>query len=294
MERNTLCLMIVTITLSLGGSAHARSDCPSPYDDDDCAVTISGRQVDVCWYDSTDTEYKCDRFDSSDDYVRAVSDDSDTEMYVWGSARGEEFCCDYSDIVPIRIETGAGGDEIYLWYGEGFAEYHQETSVILAGAGWDTVGGSPYDSCSWPCDDIQVGYGEDTALAYGGDDKLLAPQDDTESNTLYGGSGDDKIWGGEGGDYLYGEDGEDVIRGGDGADRIYGGDDDDWIHGNDTRDYWLDGESGSDTVCGGSDAADLEVHGGTTGTDYDTCAESGSDTLHDCEDPQASCPSAPW
>ncbi|MEO1555361.1 MAG: M10 family metallopeptidase [Pseudomonadota bacterium] len=115
---------------------------------------------------------------------------------------------------------------------------------------------------------IDLGIGNDSAVAGGGNDSVLGGigfdtiDGGAGADTLIGGNGADSLMGGDGADRLEGGDGFDQIAGGDGndrifagstADRVYGGDGDDWISGGSNLGNSVDGlwgEEGNDTIVG--------------------------------------------
>jgi Ca2+-binding RTX toxin-like protein len=124
--------------------------------------------------------------------------------------------------------------------------------------------------------DVLIGHlGNDTFLAYGGDDyvnggagndALLAG---TGADLVFGEDGHDSVWAGDGNDIallgsgndtafgeggddlIFGEAGSDALQGGDGADFVAGGESDDYAWGQAGADY-LYGEAGIDTMFGGT------------------------------------------
>jgi len=119
------------------------------------------------------------------------------------------------------------------------------------------------------------------------------------NDTIYGGSGDDRIRGdgnpgfGSGQNTIFGRGGNDTIHGGDFTDEIWGGIGDDELHGGGGNDYLhgddgadhLFGETGSDTLFGGAHNDELfggmdnDFLFGEAGDDL-LVGESGSDYLY--------------
>ncbi|MCJ8139069.1 Hint domain-containing protein [Falsirhodobacter halotolerans] len=95
---------------------------------------------------------------------------------------------------------------------------------------------------------IHGGDGNDFIDGRGGDD------------SLYGDAGDDTILGGDGNDYIEGGTGNDSLKGEAGHDTILGGDGDDYIDGGTGNDV-LKGDAGNDTILGGE--GDDYIDGGT-------------------------------
>lgn len=114
-----------------------------------------------------------------------------------------------------------------------------ETShMVSAGAGDDTVYGSPYT------DIIQGQDGNDTLYGYNGNDSLI------------GGNGNDTLYGGYGNDFLSGGIGSDTLIGGPGNDIMYGESGDDvYVHYS---------NEGIDTINGDLTAAANPGYGGGT------------------------------
>lgn len=118
----------------------------------------------------------------------------------------------------------------------------------------------------------------------GGNDLLYARPDRPTSETMYGGSGDDRLISGDGPDQLFGDSGGDSLNGGDGSDllvggggvdavfagvghdTVYGGDGRDALNGSHGDDI-LFGGKGADTLSGGGDFSGLDRLTGGTGRD---------------------------
>ncbi len=300
-SRTALLAAAALVTTMTALSAAATRYCPSGFEQ---GTTPCGpiRGIDACTYNSTDETYECiSAFGQYADTIYAVSDGDETSgtAAMWGyigtGAGGVKFCCEFTGgNFPIRIETKAGADEIYLISGE---QNYQNTSVIFAGDGGDYVKGSNWAGCSYPCDDINVGESgtedPDEVDAGGGDDKILAPASDIYNNIFEGDGGDDVIFGGPYTDYIGGGDGDDVIRGGEGDDFLDGDAGEDKIHGNGGADT-IDGGTGLDTLCGGPGTVDT-IDGGTENPQpYNKCAEDDEDTMTNCLDQYETCPGYPW
>jgi Ca2+-binding RTX toxin-like protein len=127
----------------------------------------------------------------------------------------------------------------------------QQGSVVLAGAGDDSVQGSA---------GVDFIFGQDGAdVVSGGDDKDL----------IVGGNGDDALAGGGGDDHLLGGSGTDILTGDEGDDLLSGGD------GDDT----LVGAGGNDSLLGGT--GDDHLEGGAGNDTYVVDPDGGSDTIVD-------------
>ena len=92
------------------------------------------------------------------------------------------------------------------------------------------------------------GTGNDRLYGGGGNDILWG---EVGNDQLYGGTGNDTLYGGIGNDILYGETGNDILEGGDGIDTLYGGDGTDTLKGGAGNDT-LTGGLGNDTIDGGA------------------------------------------
>jgi Ca2+-binding RTX toxin-like protein len=103
--------------------------------------------------------------------------------------------------------------------------------------------------------------GRDTIYLGSGNDKIFG---NGGNDVIYSGAGNDLISGGADNDRIYGQDGNDQLYGGLGNDRIHGGNDDDEIHGG-AGDDRLNGNSGNDVITGG--AGDDKLHG-SSGDDF--------------------------
>jgi RTX calcium-binding nonapeptide repeat (4 copies) len=288
------CITILAAILT-ASSAFAMTDCPYPYDGAvDC--NIASISLDACWYDAADGNYKCNRFANGAETIWAVSDGD--KVWAWGHCRTEDFCCSYdytSSVPPIYITMLGGDDEAYLFFGDTL--YYEGYSDIFMGAGDDIVLASRYTSCTFPCDDIDMGTGDrlDYVEAYAGDDQVAVASSGAAQLEAYGGDGCDKLLGGDNLDILYGEDDEDVIYGYGEHDHCYGGNNTDWVNGGDDSDDVFGGAGDDNTanngaVCGGAGQDNVDGEGGT-----DSCADSHTDTFTSCNTPYLSvCPAAPW
>lgn len=163
-----------------------------------------------------------------------------------------------------RDHLDAGADHDWL-YGDD-PRLGVAADVLLGGSGTDVASYTGYtkalviDTDGVKGDDGQAGE-HDTIGA------------DVES--LFGGSGNDRITGAAGGGSFMGGDGNDVIR---------GGADNDWIVGGEGKDR-LYGEAGSDSLDGGDydkHVADL-LDGGSNDAYGDHCEKAAKDTRVGCE-----------
>lgn len=291
--------LLVLAALALATPAAARSNCPSPYDDNICAVLGSN----PCSFHSNPDEYRCTNFGYQTDKLWLVSDE--TKVWAWGTKKvgrwNYEFCCNWShlgDVPPAVVDMDNGNNEVRLVYGS--TENYAGSSEIVTGDGNDTIYGSNYDDCDWPCDEIFPNDGEDYVEAGAGNDTIFCYSGDTtDGKQLKGGYGHDKILGSGADDEIWGNDEDDWIIGFGGGDWISGGDDIDSIYGgyggdemyNNLGDYyareWQCGEQGADdcncsaswTLC--AMFCDCGVGG------EDTCNEYGQ------QQPEHLCPEDP-
>jgi Ca2+-binding RTX toxin-like protein len=133
--------------------------------------------------------------------------------------------------------------------------------TLTGGAGPDTLTGTASS------DQLTGAGGDDSLIGAGGDDTLL------------GGVGNDTLDGGDGLDQLFGQDGDDTLLGGAGYDMLEGGQGSDSMDGGawDDRFVIRDGETGADTVVGGSEVDTLEVSR-TDGWQYTYSSGQGAGT----------------
>jgi serralysin len=159
-----------------------------------------------------------------------------------------------------------GGDGIDWLYGDDLHEGAPAADVMLGGTGSDFVNYAGYtkaltiDADGVKGDDGQAGE-HDTIGA------------DVES--LFGGTGNDRITGNAGNGSFSGGDGNDVIHGGAGVDSINGGEGKDKLYG-DAGDDFLDGGDYDKHV------TDL-LNGGDNDVTGDHCEKATKDTLVSCE-----------
>ena len=104
--------------------------------------------------------------------------------------------------------------------------------------------------------------GNDTLRRFDGGDYILDGLAGRES--IYLGSGNDKVNGNDGNDLLRGGGGIDLLYGEDGDDRLYGEGGNDEMYGNSGHDR-INGHAGNDVITGGEGNDKI---GGGTGTDY--------------------------
>ncbi|NVJ98002.1 MAG: hypothetical protein HWE25_07615 [Alphaproteobacteria bacterium] len=149
------------------------------------------------------------------------------------------------------IAAGDGND--IVWAGSGdtgndIVSGDNGNDIIAGGGGADILaGGSGIDI-------IFGGSGDDIVVGHGWNDGSPT-MDETASNQLWAGEGDDQVYGANGADKLGGGLGDDTIGGGDGNDVLYGGK---------SGDDKLSGGAGSDVMFGGTDN---DILSGDSGND---------------------------
>lgn len=166
-----------------------------------------------------------------------------------------------------RDHLDAGADHDWL-YGDD-PEAGIAADVLLGGTGTDVVSYAGYTKA--------VTIDTDGVT---GDDGQAGEHDTigTDVESLFGGSGNDRITG---------TDGNGSFMGGDGNDVIHGGADNDWILGGDGKDE-IYGDAGDDSLDGGDGDnqylpfADL-LNGGSNTAYGDHCEKAKKDTLVGCE-----------
>jgi Ca2+-binding RTX toxin-like protein len=131
------------------------------------------------------------------------------------------------------------------------------------------------------------GYGNDTLYGGSGADRLDGA---AGNDTVYGGGGNDSIWGAAGNDTVYGYSGNDSVSAGAGNDRVFGQDGNDTLYGGPGADLLngangLDkiyGQTGNDKIYAGS-GEDADFNGDTVwgGSGNDTIyGEAGTDEIY--------------
>jgi len=173
----------------------------------------------------------------------------------YNGTNNSDFICIDADNVTVNLFDGDdtvidnGIDNVInLGDGSDFLDgTNGDGSIIDAGAGDDIVIGTP------GVDEIDLGDGDDSAIAGNGDD------------TLNGGLGADQLKGEAGADNISGDVGNDILDGGHDTDTLTGGDGDDTLIGG----------VGNDTLNGGLGSDQLQ---GDVGND-NLFGESGTDTL---------------
>jgi Ca2+-binding RTX toxin-like protein len=144
-----------------------------------------------------------------------------------------------SGVNSIEVLTGAGNDYIWL-HGTQVAGFPTK-SLLVGGAGNDTIIGGNWSDAMW---------GDDLTPQLGGVSTGTPGND-----SLVGGASRDSLIGNEGNDTLKGEAGDDYMTGWGGDDRFEGGPGRDFMEGNDGSDYFDAGSynDGQDLMYGGGD-----------------------------------------
>jgi Ca2+-binding RTX toxin-like protein len=146
---------------------------------------------------------------------------------------GAAVSCPFSGDILVRVRTGDGDDYVEGW--------DLPASVALR---------------------VETGPGSNTVLGGDGDDRIYGGALADETDTLYGGFGNDWVKGFEGDDYLRGNDGDDIIWGGGGLNfAIIGDEGQDVMHGGPGIDY-MSGGAGDDFMTGGGSFDSLHGEGG--------------------------------
>ena len=147
------------------------------------------------------------------------------------------------------LTGGDGGEVIRGRSGDDTLTGGMGDDVVRGGRGDDTLyGGTGNASADRQHAEMNPGVSDsDTMYGGGGNDTLDGGQG---NDTLYGGKGDDTLYGDDGDDTLYGGKGIDHLEGGQGNDTIKGALGDDCLYGG-LGDDTLDGGRGNDCLEGG-------------------------------------------
>lgn len=147
------------------------------------------------------------------------------------------------------LAGGTGNDVIDGGLGNDIVDYSASTAAVSVNLGTGAVLGGHAQGDTLAAVDGVIGSAfNDTLTGY---DQQSVAANDSYTNALYGGAGNDLIDGAGGNDLLYGGTGNDTVAGGSGDDLVDGGNGDDS----------LTGDAGNDTLTGG-DGAD-SLFGGT-------------------------------
>jgi Ca2+-binding RTX toxin-like protein len=172
-----------------------------------------------------------------------------------GTPRGENL----TGTSGVDVIVGLGGQDIINGLeGDDVICGGEGDDVVLGGAGADTLA---EESTTLDSDTLIGGSGDDRLFGELGDDVLLGGDGNDELN---GGDGDDEdiqpgkdtLDGGPDADSLAGGPGPDLLRGGPGEDSLAGGGEDDHLVGGPGADS-LSGETGDDELVGGPGADTL-------------------------------------
>lgn len=175
----------------------------------------------------------------------------------------------HGDLGDDTLYGEAGDDTLYGDDGDDILYGGSGNNTLYGGAGSDTV------NYSQALTGVDVNLQNGTATDGNGDTDTLyeieniigsefddqLTGDNSHSNTIHGGDGDDLIKGYNQHDTLYGDAGNDIIKGYAGNDTLYGGDGKDYLFGSGGHDA-LYGGSGNDTLRGGSGNDTLNGGGG--------------------------------
>ncbi|WP_267958368.1 Hint domain-containing protein [Cereibacter sphaeroides] len=159
------------------------------------------------------------------------------------------------------LSGGAGADALSGGRGLDIADYSGSKAGVTVNLTNGTAGGGDADGDSFEGIDGLTGSAYNDRLT--GFDQVGTAADDTFTNVIRGGGGNDTIDGRGGADSLYGDDGNDSVIGGAGDDLVEGGTGNDTLQGDAGRDI-LDGGAGDDSLSGGADA---DILSGGTGSD---------------------------
>lgn len=180
----------------------------------------------------------------------------------------------------IRFFGGSGNDTMSnLGDPEGFwGDVGNDKVVIGTATAFGLVPGGGDDVLIGGLDYFNKASDTDTIFGGPGNDIIAGG---FHGSTLDGGSGRDSITGYAGNDTIHGGSGNDTIDGGGGRDRIYGDGGDDTINGGAGDDYILGGD-GDDTINTGPSGVEglLDEDGGGSGTWYEVAyGEDGWDSI---------------
>ncbi len=189
-----------------------------------------------------------------------TTDGDDDELFGDG---GDDVL--HGDEGDDTLDSGTGDDELFGGTGDDTLHGRSGDDRMLGDAGDDLLSGDEGNDYLHGgygddqlqgfegADEIEGGYGDDRLYGY----NILGIGDDSVSDILRGGDGDDFLRGQGGNDFLYGDGGNDDLGGGDGDD-------------------FLDGQSGNDLIDGGSGN---DTARGGDGIDH-ILGQAGDDVLH--------------
>lgn len=160
---------------------------------------------------------------------------------------------DQSDTSTDELYGGKGEDKLYGDAGDDLLAGGEGKDILYGGDGNDlifadeqdtafTLGSNSSDS---ETNELYGGSGDDRLFGANGNDKL---QGGADNDKLYGGIGKDDLDGGSGSDIVAGAEGADIVKGGDGRDALGGG----AIYDSVNDIYWLKDDFVSDRLEGGS------------------------------------------
>lgn len=193
------------------------------------------------------------------DYDSSVQQEFNLSYLIRGSEFADQITNSNHGVTSgvDTIYAGDGDDNISgldgndLLYGEGGNDDlygGHDSDTLYGGTGNDTLSGAQDG------DTLYGGDGNDTLYA-----ESLSFHDDTNTEFLYGGNGDDLIYGADGVDTIHGDADNDTIYGYGGNDLLYGGTGNDTIYSGNGFDQLFGGD-GNDTLIGNA----VSYVGGTT------------------------------
>ncbi|UTW56228.1 M10 family metallopeptidase [Kordiimonas sp. SCSIO 12610] len=260
-------------TISVGNASRSVNINLTPGTWSDVGTTInytSGDTENFTVFIAEDTIIENAVGGAGDDTIRG--NDADNELL---GAPGDDFIAggkgnDFS-------RGGFGNDQLFAGAGD------EGNDTLAGGRGDDTLGGGAGDDLvvgggfvraglALDLGDLASDDGQDTLFGGAGNDTLIGGgySDTNENgsydvgeevitgidvNTLYAGTGNDRVVGAAGNDTLGGGTGDDTLRGGDGNDTFYGGRGDSDDTG---RNDVISGGNGNDTVFAGAGNDDID------------------------------------
>ena len=189
--------------------------------------------------------------------IGVVIDVQDVETIVFSDGKTLRLSTD------INIDTSDDYERQIFGVGDYYSNWHSgnSSSHISAGFGEDHIDARRLHkliNLEWTefmsTDTIMGGSGEDRIISGDMDDKAYGQ---SGTDQIFGQNGDDYIEGGSGSDQISGDRGNDTIHGNAGSDIINGGYDQDLIYGDDGSDVIVGG-IGRDTIYGGTGSDEID------------------------------------